>query len=96
MLPVRLSPQARRDFIDILRFTGERWGKAQLLVYRDKIDDALRAIGDNPRLGLPRDDLPASHLAYLVGSHVIVYRLGAGGVGAVRILHQRMCLSRQV
>ncbi len=38
--PVRLSPKARQDFIDILRYTGETWGEAQLLIYRDKLNDA--------------------------------------------------------
>lgn len=95
-LPIKLSPKARQDFIDILRFTGETWGKEQLLTYRDKINDALQAIGDNPQLGHRRDDLPPTHLAYLVGSHVIVYRMDADNIGVVRILHQRMSLARYV
>ncbi len=93
---LKLSPQARQDFIDILRFTGETWGQNQLLAYRDKINDALQAIGSNPQLGHHRDDLPATHLAYLVGSHVIVYRTEADSIGVVRILHQRMSLARHV
>lgn len=40
--PLKLAPKARQDFIDILRYTGETWGPAQLLIYRDKINDALR------------------------------------------------------
>jgi len=48
---VRLSRKARQDFIDILRYTGEQWGEGQLEVYRDKIDDALQAIGRNPEIG---------------------------------------------
>jgi toxin ParE1/3/4 len=89
-LPLKLAPKARQDFIDILRYTGETWGPTQLLTYRDKINDALQAISQNPQLGHGRSDLPAPHLAYLVGSHVIVYRVGADGLGVVRILHQRM------
>lgn len=50
-LPLKLSPKARQDFIDILRYTGETWGEPQLLVYRDKINDALRALGQNAQLG---------------------------------------------
>ncbi len=38
--PLKLSPKARQDFIDILRYTGETWGEAQLLIYRDKLNDA--------------------------------------------------------
>jgi toxin ParE1/3/4 len=93
---LKLSPRARQDFIDILRFTGETWGQNQLLAYRDKINEALQAIGNNPQLGHHRDDLPATHLAYLAGSHVIVYRTETGGIGVVRILQQRISLARHV
>jgi toxin ParE1/3/4 len=95
-LALKLSPKARQDFIDILRYTGETWGPAQLLAYRDKIDGALQSISRNPQLGHRREDLPATHLAYLVGSHVIVYRFAAESVGVVRILHQRMSLAKHV
>ena len=96
LLPLKLSPKARQDFIDILRYTGERWGDKQLQFYRDKIDDALQAISQNPQLGHGRDDLPATFLTYLVGSHVIVYRSMGDAIGVVRILHQRMSLARHI
>ena len=95
-LSLRLSPIARDDFIGILRYTGETWGHDQLVAYRDKLDGALQAIARNPALGHRRDDLPTTHQAYLVGSHVIVYRVEADSVGVVRILHQRMSLPRHV
>jgi toxin ParE1/3/4 len=95
-LPPKLSPKARQDIHDILRYTGETWGQAQLLVYRDKITDALDAISRNPEIGHSREDLPATHLAYLVGSHIIVYRVSAEGIGIVRILHQRMGIAGHV
>lgn len=95
-LPVRLSRKARQDFIDILRYTGETWGEVQLEVYRDKIDDALQAVGHNPELGHKREDLPPTHRAYLVGAHVVVYRIEDQGIGVVRILHQRMRLARHL
>lgn len=72
LLPIKLAPRARQDFVEILRFTGEAWGQNQLLIYRDKIKDALTAIAQNPAIGQSRDDLPPTHLAYLVGSHIIV------------------------
>ncbi|HQS58828.1 MAG: hypothetical protein B7Y56_10400 [Gallionellales bacterium 35-53-114] len=95
-LPVKLSPRARQDFIDILRYTGETWGQNQLLVYRDKIKDALTAIAENPEIGQSRDDLPSTHSAYLVGSHIIVYRLIGDTLGIVRILHQRMSVAKNI
>ena len=94
LLPLKLSPKARQDFIDILRYTGETWGQKQLLIYRDKLNDALQAIGRNPQLGHYRDDLPSSHLVYLIGSHVIVYRTDVDSIAIVRILHQRMGMAK--
>lgn len=91
-----LSPKAQRDFIDILRYTGETWGEKQLFAYRDKINEALQAISGNPQLGRHRDDLPATHRAHLVGSHIIVYRLRRDDIAVVRILHQRMSVGRQI
>ncbi len=95
-LPLKLSPLARDDFIGILRYTGETWGHDQLVAYRHKLDAALQTLARNPALGHRRDDLPRTHQAYLVGSHVIVYRVESNHVGVVRILHRRMSLPRHV
>ena len=58
---VLLSPRARQDFIDILRYTGETWGTRQLHVYRDKINDALQIISRNPAMGHRSSELPETH-----------------------------------
>jgi len=91
-----LSPRAKQDFIDILRYTGETWGQAQLVAYRDKLDGALQLIAHNAALGKTAPELPASHRLYFVGSHVIVYRDRDVSIAVVRILHQRMSLVRHV
>ncbi len=97
-LTLELSPKARQDFIDILRYTGETWGATQLSAYRDLVNASLQAIGHNPQVGHGRDDLPSTHLAYLVGSHIIIYRISAdsNSIGVVRILHQRMSVARHI
>lgn len=89
---ILLSPRARQDFIDILRFTGEKWGQGQLHVYRDKVNDALQLLARNPAIGQSSPDLPVTHRLYFVGSHVIVYRDQESAIAIVRILHQRMSL----
>lgn len=89
-----LSPRARQDFIDVLRYTGETWGHAQLHAYRDKIDDALQLISRNSAVGRRVPELPDTHRLYFVGSHVIVYReRGESVLAVIRILHQRMSLA---
>ena len=89
-LPVRLSRKAMQDFIDILQYTGEQWGPLQLEVYRDKLNEALLVIGRTPHIGRTRNDMPSLYRAYLVGSHVVIYRNEDQDIGVVRILHQRM------
>ena len=91
-----LSPQAKTDFTDILRYTGQTWGRHQLQIYSDKIDAALQAIRRHPNIGHCRNDLPATHLALPVGEHVIVYRMRTDDIAVVRILHQRRCMPNHV
>lgn len=91
-----LSPRARGDFIDILRYTGETWGESQLHAYRDKINGALQLIGRQPALGHRAPGLPDTHRLCLDGSQVIVYRDQDTSVAVVRILHQRMSLAGHV
>jgi plasmid stabilization system protein ParE len=56
----------------------------------------LTAIAQNPAIGQSRDDLPPTHSAYLVGSHIIVYRVIGDSIGIVRILHQRMSVAKHI
>ena len=93
---LKLSPAAQKDFASILQYTGERWGHGQLLVYRDKLDDALRLLAGNTGLGHHTPELPPTHRLYFVGSHVIVYRTRGEVTEVVRILHQRMSVLRHV
>ena len=89
-LPVRLSLKAKQDFIDILRYTGETWGPKQVQAYRDKIDSALQLIGRTPAISRGDGDEAGAHRIFLVGAHVVVYRIEPTRVGVIRILHQRM------
>ena len=91
---LKLSPAAQQDFTGILRYTGERWGQEQLLAYRGKLNDALVLPGRNPQLGHQSRELPDRHRLYFVGSHVIVYRVRQDTTEVVRILHQRMNMTR--
>lgn len=91
-LPIRFSPRARQDLIGILRYTGETWGIKQLHAYREKIDKALLTISREPMLGTQMGAATSQQMLmrFLVGSHLIVYRIELTGIGVIRILHQRM------
>jgi len=89
-LPVALSPRARRDFVDILRYTAEQWGDAQVATYSNKIDAAIQRISSNPEIGALRNDLAGAYRTLPVGVHLIVYRQQSDRIRILRILHQRM------
>jgi len=93
---LQLSPKAQQDFIDNLRYTRERWGEKQLLVYRDKLNDALSLIARDPEIGHSSPVLPPTHRVLSVGSHLITYRQQVLDIGVVRILHQRMHVPRHL
>ena len=89
---LQISPQAQQDIDSILRYSGKTWGSRQLLIYRDKLDEAVKTIGHNPNLGHVTPELPQTHRIYFVGSHVVVYRTRDDVVSIARVLHQRMSL----
>ncbi|HXN10871.1 MAG TPA: type II toxin-antitoxin system RelE/ParE family toxin [Steroidobacteraceae bacterium] len=93
---LQLSPKAQQDLIDILRYTRAHWGDEQLLVYRDKLNDALSLITHNPEIGHLSPVLPSTHRVLAVGSHLIIYRHQVQVIGVVRILHQRTHLARHL
>lgn len=93
---LKLSPRARQDFVGILRYTDETWGRAQLLIYRSLIDKALETIRVNPDIGHHHNDLPQTLWVYSFGSHVAVYRVLGDLVEVVRLLHRRMSLPLHV
>jgi toxin ParE1/3/4 len=93
---LQVSPQAQQDIINILRYTGETWGQEQLKSYSSKLDTALILIAQNPEIGYRNLNLSEVHRLYHVGSHVVVYRIEDTIISVVRILHQRMDLTKNI
>jgi toxin ParE1/3/4 len=96
MARVFRSPLARRDIVDVLRYTRDRWGKEQAREYRNLIREALNAIAAEPQLGKVRGTRPGI-LSYHIkqpgrnARHIVFYRVGAAGaLEIVRFLHDSM------
>jgi toxin ParE1/3/4 len=84
------SPRARRDIIGIVQYTALIWGKAQSQRYQRKIDVALNKIAANPNLGSQRFEMPSPLRHFLVGTHIVIFRVNNESTEIVRILHQSM------
>jgi plasmid stabilization system protein ParE len=60
------SPRAKRDIVEVIAHTKERWGKAQARAYGQLIEDALAVIATDAQCGKSRNaarpDILALHI----------------------------------
>jgi toxin ParE1/3/4 len=85
---------AQRDIDDILAYTIENWGAAQLEKYKRILDIAFKKLEQNPNIG--QTGFPPDFRSFQAGSHVIFYRIDETSIHVIRILHGRMDFSRHL
>jgi len=104
---VDLTPDAERDFADILRWTWREFGRQQAQAYRITLRKALEALESGPNTigAKKRDDLaPGIHTLHVArngrkGRHFIVFRIAADPqtidqtIDVLRLLHDSMDLN---
>lgn len=103
---VRLSEPAESDFLAILRWMTERFGKRQARVYETTLGAALKVLVDGPGIpgSIARSELGPNILTLHVGRnrrkgrHFIVHRAHEGDqqIEVLRILHDSMVLMGHV
>lgn len=97
MRPFLLTTAARKDIIEIGRFTSEKWGKRQRDKYLKQLDDAFTLLGRQPEIGNDVDDIKPGYKKFSQGSHMIFYRAGADSkIVVIRILHSSMDAERHL
>lgn len=91
MRPYLLTAAARKDIVDIGRFTSEKWGKRQRDKYLKQLDDAFKLLARQSDIGRDADDIKPGYKKLSQGSHIIFYRAGTESrIVVVRILHNSM------
>jgi toxin ParE1/3/4 len=89
-----LSPRAKSDLDGIWDYTCKNWGEQQAILYIRIIQTAIEAVASNPRLGKSCDHIREGYRKFPAGSHMLFFRLAAGEIDVVRILHRRMDFKR--
>ncbi len=92
----RLTRAARRDLLEIGRYTRERWGDDQCRRYLTQLDQRFRSLAKAPTSGRTCDEIKAGYWRYHEGRHVIFYKIAGKTLEIVRILHERMLPSRRL
>ena len=93
---VRLSPDAQRDYDNVLLYSFQTWGESQMQRYRAALDRALVQVGDFPEIGFRRDRLLPGYRSLPVEHHVLYYRIKDDEIEIVRIPHERMDAARHL
>ena len=92
-----LTNSAKKDVIEIGRYTASTWGKRQRDKYLKQLDDAFKLLGRQPELGKHADDLKKGYRKYNHGSHIIFYRTGTDSkIVVIRILHKSMDVEKHL
>ena len=85
-----LSPAAQADIDGIWDYTADQWSIEQADQYVRLIVNACASISSDGREGRPIPEVRKGYFKLSVRSHFVIFRLVAGEVDIVRILHQRM------
>ncbi|MCA1805775.1 MAG: type II toxin-antitoxin system RelE/ParE family toxin [Xanthomonadaceae bacterium] len=85
-----LSEAAASDIDHLLEKSITEFGAQQTEAYYQSLSQCLELLGDNPEMGNSAEDVRPGYRRFPHESHVIFYRVGAGNIHVVRILHKRM------
>jgi toxin ParE1/3/4 len=91
----RLYPLAQADLEEIWSYTASRWSPEQAESYHAAIVAAFEGLAAGSKQGHP-SDVREGYFKYAVGSHLVFYRRSEAGIHIVRILHQRMDVTRHL
>jgi len=83
--------QARQDLVNIAEYTLAQWGKTQLRIYLDDIEQTIQYLSETPESkGQNRDTIkPGLRSIPHENHYFIFYRVKDSAVQIIRILHQR-------
>jgi toxin ParE1/3/4 len=91
----RLSPLAETDLEEIWLYSLRNWSLEQADRYHAVIVAAFDELAAGVKAGR-RVDVREGYFKYAVGAHLIFYRPSDSGIEIIRILHQRMDVSRHL
>lgn len=90
MASFRLKPEALADLNDIGDYTLEKWGEEQEEVYLASLYKAFSDIADHPYSGSSYEHVRERYRKYIIGKHLIFYRVLDSEIEIVRVLHHSM------
>ena len=85
-----LAAGAVADWLEIIRYTKQKWGQTQAQRYREELDLALQQLGLVPGRGRSRETIAFGLRSFPVAQHIAFYIERKDRIVVLRILHPRM------
>jgi toxin ParE1/3/4 len=83
---LRISPRASEDLIEIWSYIADH-SVANADAFIDKIYETIELLARQPGSGRRREELAPGIQSFPVGRYIIFYRVVAGAIEIVRVLH---------
>lgn len=91
----RLSPLAEADLEEIWLYTSRKWSLQQADSYYRSLVTTFSALAEGRKLGR-KVEVRTEYFKFLVGAHVVYFRVDDDQIDIIRILHSRMDVERHL
>lgn len=95
-MPVKRTPQAEADLIDIFLESAQRFGTNQAEIYAAKLSACFELLETMPSMARERLEISPPVRVHFHGSHVIVYAVEDDDIVLLRVLHERRDWEREL
>lgn len=85
----RLTPQAEADLVSIWRYTARTWSVDQAEAYVASFESSFHLLLGAPEIARERTEITPPVRLYRYRSHWVIYRIEAGHLLIVRVVHVR-------
>lgn len=96
MAEYRLTPAAKRDLSAIWVYTRQQWGIEQANRYIDLLTATFAELARSPATAPACDRIRKGYRRRSVERHMVYFRITSYGIAIIRILHERMEVSRHL
>lgn len=86
MSQLRISPRASSDLIEIWSYIADD-SVANADAFIDKMYETIELLASQPGSGRRREELAPGIQSFPIGRYIIFYRVVAGAIEIVRVLH---------
>lgn len=96
MMSVVLYPQADEAIAEILAYTNQQYGFQQAENYAGDIKKAFSHLCEFPYTGKPHPMIAREMRTYMIGKHIIIYRIVDEALHVITLLHQSMDIATRI